>query len=32
MIGILKNLHLPLFGMVVFGGLDIIFRGPPSID
>jgi hypothetical protein len=29
--GILGRLHLFLFGMILIGGLDIIFRGPPKV-
>jgi len=29
--GILGNLHSFLFGMILIGGLDIIFRGPPRV-
>jgi hypothetical protein len=32
MIGILGRLHLPLLGLVLAGGLDIIFRGPPTVE
>ena len=32
MLGILRNLHFPLLGLVLFGGLDIVFRGPPNVD
>ena len=29
--GILASLHFFLFGMLLIGGLDIVFKGPPQI-
>lgn len=30
MTGLIKELHVPLFGFVIFSGLDILFRGMPE--
>lgn len=32
MMGFLRALHVPLLGLVLASGLDIVFRGPPTVD
>lgn len=32
MIGILKSLHLPMFGVILAAALDVMFRGPFALE